>query len=306
MEAVKSLISKLQNRSLLHQAKQCKFAVGSDRFAPFFIVSAGRSGTTLLRRMLTVNDTIHIPPESDDLLPKCAQHFVLNNKKGWEYLVEKTLIDFEKSSCFKFWEIELMELKERLIALPANDRSYAKIVDTIYWYHASHQGKNASLWGDKTPYLMYCLDWMKLIFPAAQYIHVIRDGRAVVHSMMSKQNYTLEKAAMRWKDSIQLFDKHLARLDAKNFLQIRYEDLIQDPKKTLLEVCKLLNVSFMEGMIDKIPQEMGDTVLPHHQNVSRPLTKDLINDWKTGLTQKDLSYLNKVFSKELAALKYNS
>lgn len=252
-----------------------------------------------------VNSAIHIPPESDDLLVKGAQHFVLNIKKPWEQLVIDILTDFEKSDCFKFWGIELSGLEQELVALPMIDRSYARIIDAIYRHHASVQEKSISLWGDKTPYLIYHLDWLKLIFPNALYIHIIRDGRAVVHSMMSKQKYTLKKAAVRWRDSIQLSNKHLVHVGTNSFLQIRYEDLINNTESTLREVCKLLNAPFTEGMLHEIPQKMGDTILPHHENVGKPLKKNLVDDWRIKFTKDELSYLNKVLSKELAALKYN-
>ncbi len=302
---LKRIASEVQNLRLIQRARNSSIPIGNKELNPFLIISAGRSGTTLLRRMLTVHDGIHIPPESDDLIPRGAEYFIANSSKNWGDLVKDILEDFEKSPCFKFWGTDLSGTRDRLIGLQKEDRSYAKIIDCIYRNHAEIQGKDKCLWGDKTPYLMYHLDWLRLVFPNARYIHLVRDGRAVTHSMMTKQNYTMQKASTRWKDSIRMFDMHLAHVDSGKCLQIRYEDLIEDPEFILKKVCSFLSVKFKKEMVSELPQKMGDNLLPHHENSNKSINKDLLNRWRNGLREEELLYLNEKLSKELKRLAYS-
>src|SRR5215204_558893 len=64
-------------------------------FSPFFIVGSGRCGTTLLRRILEADPTVHIPPEN-----WVFQTMVRAYRKGsrallWNDLVNLVLSTFE-------------------------------------------------------------------------------------------------------------------------------------------------------------------------------------------------------------------
>jgi hypothetical protein len=272
---------------------------------PFFIVSAGRSGTTLLRRMLLSHYNIHIPPESNRLIPHNASYFISNNTLPWNILVEAILRKFEKDTGFKYWNVELSDVWKILINTPNGQRSYARIIFELYRYHGSLiGGKDIQRWGDKTPCLIEHISLLRLIFPKARFIHMVRDGRAVVHSLMRNLNYTMEQATQRWKSSIQLFNAHLGSTDVDNFLQIRYEDLVENTPAITERICQFLSVPFLPGMADTIPQNMGDTILSHHAKVLTPLMKSPSSEWKGNLSHQDYLYLSDVFKVELARLGY--
>ena len=301
---IKRAISNIQNVIRIHQAKTSRLSVSDIVFAPFFIVSSGRSGTTLLRRMLTAHHQLHIPPESDDLIPRGAQFFAAHSKKEWKWLVLQVCSIFETAPCFAFWKTDLSQIKEPLINLPPEARSYAAIVNAIYKHHAFLQGKSSDTWGDKTPYLVHCLDWLRLIFPNARYIFVVRDGRAVVHSMIKKQGYTLRQAAVRWRDSVLLFNAHTKKIEPDHQICIHYEDLVGNTQQVLKNICDFLKVPFLQELSSSIPENMGDTVLSHHENTSKPVSKDHLTIWKQELEDKQIQYLNTMLRKELLYFRY--
>ncbi|MCK5296076.1 MAG: sulfotransferase, partial [Alphaproteobacteria bacterium] len=71
----------------------------SDTYNPFFITGAGRSGTSLVRRILIANTDIHIPPETY-VLGNCVLNFEMFQFMPWEELVDIVLDLFENHNEF--------------------------------------------------------------------------------------------------------------------------------------------------------------------------------------------------------------
>ncbi|MEO7677469.1 MAG: sulfotransferase, partial [Verrucomicrobiota bacterium] len=150
---------------------------------PFFIVGSGRSGNTLLRRLLQASPEVHIPPETY-VLGKVIRAFrkyrwIL----PWEQLINLTLAIFEFYPEFDKFEVSLRPLAQRLQDAPPGSRSLALMLDALYRFHGEQTGKTFSVWGDKTPNNSYALDRIVSVFPRAQFIHILRDGGDVVPSL---------------------------------------------------------------------------------------------------------------------------
>ncbi|HEY0744934.1 MAG TPA: sulfotransferase [Chryseosolibacter sp.] len=299
------LRKKLEEQYWLKKALRITFPLSQPEIKPFFIVSSGRSGTTLLRKYLVNHPLVHLPPESDDLLPYNAKYFIKNNNRGWGFLVESIVHNFEIDSSFKYWNVSLADVTEQLKALPQRSRSYASIIDAIYRAHGRSVGKvNIQVWGDKTPYLIFGLPWLRAIFPEAKYIHLIRDGRAVVESMMAKQDYQLKAAAVRWRDAIRLANSHFESISAKSIVQLKYEAFVSEPATTLNSIARLLQINNYEKFLNQTGINLGDDILKHHDNLHRETTTDFVEKWRTRLPQKDIEFLNAFLSRELSIYNY--
>lgn len=69
------------------------------RANPFFIIGSGRSGNTLLRRIIVQSPGIHIPPETYVLL-SLVKLFRQNNHLLWRQIVNLMLANIEYNSEF--------------------------------------------------------------------------------------------------------------------------------------------------------------------------------------------------------------
>ena len=296
---------RVRNLWWLKQGSHLQLPLASAAVKPFFIVSAGRSGTTLLRKKLVNSDQIHIPPESDDFIPYNAIAFVRNNAKGWVQLTDDILENFQQQPFFKYWRTDIRGLRAVLGSLPPEGRSYANLINLLYLHACREKKPDIRFWGDKTPYLAYRLEWLRKIFPGARYIHLVRDGRAVVHSMMQKQHYSLEKAAVRWRDSIHLFGKHRRLVSPASVLEIKYEDFVSSPHATVSTVCGFIGAEYDPRMMTDRDIELGDDVLPHHDNLSKPITRDPIDKWRGEMRPADIEVVNRKLQRELLMLHYD-
>ena len=111
------------------------------------------------------------------------------------------------------------------------------------------------------------------IFPAARYVHLIRDGRDVTQSLATVEwwdNHTvwwdgrtpleMERAgeprlsicARNWVREVQELQVGLARIDPARILALRFEELLTDPVRHLERVVNFLGVSFSAEYRDAI------------------------------------------------------
>ena len=85
------------------------------------------------------------------------------------------------------------------------------------------------VWAEKTPSNIYLTDIFVKCFPDAKIIHIVRDPRDVILSLMQRGHSEMTAASV-WLTSVACIQKIRAH---PNLLEIRYEDLIIETEKTL-------------------------------------------------------------------------
>lgn len=264
----------------------------------FFIVSAGRSGSTLLRKHLLANKEVSIPPESENFIPRMVEMWFEHTDYG--LFVTQAIAYFSKQEYFDSWQLDWESLERTLVALDVERRNLGDIIFTFYQAF----DPDAFYYGDKTPFLVYYLDWIKAIFPNSRIIYLVRDGRAVINSYINSRGYDLQKAMHRWKGSITSYVKSDVAGDDDSSEVLKYEDFILDTRSQLINLCTFINVPFEEGMLDPEFFDMGDTHLAHHANVKNEINKNSLDKWKEEMTSNDILYLNNELKKELSYFEY--
>jgi hypothetical protein len=121
-------------------------------------------------------------------------------------------------------------------------------------------------WGDKRPYYRTAIWLIRRMFPDAQFVHIVRDGRDCVASMKSVPPWDKDgfNARVRaWTEAIERGALARERLSADSYHEIQYENLVADPEKHLSELCDFLGERFDEAMLS--PERLADTFVPEHQ-----------------------------------------
>jgi hypothetical protein len=215
--------------------------------------------------------------------------------------------EFEYHDQFEKWDLSLWPVYHEIQELAEQKRDLALILDGIYRRYITTHMPEAVRWGDKTPVNTLHLDWIDPVFPEAKYIHMVRDGRDVVSSYLRSGIYSsVEGAAERWKESMKrAHDFGEQRSD--RYLEVRYENLTRSPRREAKRVCAFLNVGFSEEMLrfqDDV-DDLGDTDLPHHRGLRRPINTSSIGKWKKRLSNLEQTKTMKAIGDVLEDFGYN-
>ena len=278
-------------------------------FRPFFIVGSGRSGTTLLRSLLSEHSEIFIPPENQ-MLRHMAKAFDAYRGLPWQVQVAAVLEEFRKNEEFSEWEVDLFALTAKAELLKKEGRSFAGLANLIYTEYGSFHAPEKTRWGDKTPDNAFNLDLIEKHFPNAQYIHMLRDGRDSVASFFKSNFYNgdIIRAAYKWRDSVRFCRRFKKKVqDKRRFFELRYEDLVSSPEKKIKDVCNYLNIDVTEKMLKYkgASDNMKDVLdKEKHQNVKRGIFTDSIGHWKQDIPKSDIRKVLKIIEDELRFFGY--
>lgn len=251
---------------------------------PFFIAGVQRSGTTLLS--------------------------VLLGKHGAIYLGDSAVI-FRLMTCFKnYAEILPHNLKynqdEVLAWLIKNDHKgklkdlldyenigqYSNIKDLI---HQSIRQKltkeNAQIFGDKAPNLQHYIPDLLMLFPEAKIIHIIRDGRAVAHSMNRRAYKDLKLSAQSWVDGNILALANQKILGTDQYKLVFYEHLLEKPAEVARELCDFLKIPFEENMLQLNQKNVESE---SKQYVKSNFDTSKIKDYQKQLSAKQIRKIERI------------
>lgn len=274
--------------------------------APFFVVGSGRSGTTLLRRLLQASPELHVPPELH-ALGEAIRVYRRNCTLPWPELVRATLGVFAFDRTFDEFGLDPRELAERIDRLAPGRRSLAALLDALYRTHAERSGKAQARWGDKTPLNAFALGAILAVFPRARFVHVVRDGVDVCHSFVrASLQPDLGAAAARWRDSVAAVRAFAERHPARCH-ELRYEALVREPRATAAALFDFLGTRFDAAWVEPgaARGELRDLEPHAHlRGVFAPIGTRSLGRGRRELTPDDRRRLQRLIGADLAGLGY--
>lgn len=256
---------------------------------PVFIVGAARSGTTLLQYMLRSHPNLSLPTgESHFFIPLYQRRTELGDLGNVADL--RKVLQQVYDSRREFFDTDLHGIRfdvERMVErLHAETRvTIPQVIAGIFEANASGEGKRR--WGDKTPYYALHLPALLEMFPNAQVVHLLRDGRDCCLSMLERRKdlgvYNTYHAAYLWSRYVaaaQAFGKQ----HPGTFFELRYEELLADPVRNVQALCDFLGEPFDPGVVHfKRAGQRGQTPL-----VSQPLQTHNTEKWRRDMTHSQL------------------
>jgi hypothetical protein len=255
-----------------------------ERKPPVFVLGSQRSGTTMLRLMLNSHSSLAIPHESA-FITIYFRRLANYGDLGCRENARKLLADVARHPLVQ--RGKLIADPEAVLARPIGD--YGDFVDAIFRCYAESRGK--SRWGDKTPFYTSDIDVIRRIFPDAKIVHLVRDGRDVLVSQKSIEwmSGNLPKLVLDWRWKATIAHKVGAAI-GRDFLEVRYEDLVCRPEEILRRTCAFLDEEYEPAMLDYAAN--ASTVVPSeslrwHRNSVRPPDPTQLQKWKSHLSKSE-------------------
>lgn len=277
-----------------------------------FIVGNPRSGTTMMGHILGQNKYIHTFREL---------HFF---EKLWTSEYEKKKIDLK----------EAFNLTASLIAIDRNgflrrkdiepfDETARKVISNIEkkkcfpsdvyrnFLHYFTKKNKKKISCEQTPGYLFFIDEIKTIFPNSKFIFMVRDPRDVILSKKNRWkrrflgvndtplddnirtyiNYSPIFTSYLWNAAAKHADKYI---NGNNFLVVRFEDVLKDPKGIIRKVAKFVDVSFSPDML-KVPLS-GSSLVKDNMNYMG-IDGNRTQNWKKGGLDKAEIYICQIMTK---------
>lgn len=231
---------------------------------PLIVIGAGRSGSTLLHDVLAwhpracwLSGLANRFPENPAVHRALLRALAV---PGLDRLVHRYL---RPSEAYDFWERHCLGFRRPvrdLVAADLTPRSARRITSALRRLPTGgrdHLTVKITGWPR--------VGFLSALYPDARFVHIVRDGRAVVNSLIATDWWRgwqgpqqwrwgelspehaaiwqrhdrsfVALAAIQYNIILNAIDAAAADLPAERYLELRYEDLCAEPAATLRKVC---------------------------------------------------------------------
>ncbi|XP_029075024.1 protein-tyrosine sulfotransferase 2 isoform X2 [Monodon monoceros] len=203
-----------------------------------FVGGVPRSGTTLMRAMLDAHPEVRCGEETR-IIPR-----VLAMRQAWS-----------KSGR------EKLRLDEAGVTDEVLDAAMQAFILEVIAKH----GEPARVLCNKDPFTLKSSVYLSRLFPNSKFLLMVRDGRASVHSMITRKvtiaGFDLSSyrdCLAKWNKAIEVMYAQCMEVGEDKCLPVYYEQLVLHPRRSLKLILDFLGISW------------SDAVLHHEDLIGKP------------------------------------
>ena len=148
----------------------------------------------------------------------------------------------------------------------------------------------ADVWIDHTPTNFRRVRGLLRMFPAARFIHLVRDGRAVAASLLPLDwgpNNALH-AAEFWMARCALGLAAELDLGPDRILRVRYEDVLQEPESSLRRIAGFIGLDYEPEMASATPSRPTRYHERQHHLVGQAPIRSRAAGWQQVLSRREV------------------
>jgi Sulfotransferase family len=276
--------------------------MGAER--PIFVLGCPRSGTTLLQLMLHAHPRIAMPSETRFVLAaySARNEFGDLREEGNRRALARWIVG-QRQTLFYDLGLDQDEVVEEIAAGPP---TLGSALGAVFRAYARRFGKPR--WGDKRPGYYENIPALLRLFPDAQIVHLVRDGRDCVASLKTmpwfKQD--VHAAISTWVEAIASCRRAARWLPADAYHELQYEKLVADPANQLAALCEFLGEDYDPAMTE--PHKIAQATLPErqiwHAETHRQVTTARSGSWQDRLEPWEIALCETVMGGRLRAFGY--
>jgi hypothetical protein len=270
-----------------------------NRGEPYLVMGVARSGTTLLRTLLSLHPEVCISDEAHFLRP----------------FVGTQAAPFSEDAFERAWDTAAPHIARKdfrvdhdhvLSAVRASgELSGRTFLDAVLATDATARGKVR--YGAKVPVYFDPTESLLAWFPRTRIVWIVRDPRANVASTVSRRwgvNRTIRELCLRWRR--ETYDQVTAYLEDPRVLWIRYEDVVGEPEAHLRRVCSFLGIEFAEAMARPEPGQVRmNTSFPDRVAADEGVISRRRNEtWRTALSARQVRRIERLCREPMAHFGY--
>lgn len=236
-----------------------------DQSPLIFIGGMPRSGTTLMRAMLDAHPDVRCGEETR-VIPR-----ILGIRTQWaRSTVEKRRLD------------------EAGVTEEVIDSAVKSFILEIIAKH----GEAAPHLCNKDPFTLKSTYYLTRLFPNAKFLLMIRDGRAVVHSIISRQvtisGFDLKSyrtSLVKWNQALDIMYSQCLRVGPSKCMPVYYEQLALHPREWMVRILRFLDIPWNESVMhhEQFIDKPGGIALSKTEKstdqVIKPINSGALSTW---------------------------
>jgi hypothetical protein len=266
----------------------------ANRPAPVFVVGMNGSGTTMLADSLGRHPALYMFPHEVRLLPFYVQRQDrfgdLSRRENRRRLAD------ELCSAKPFWHVHGRQryvLGDEWLQQPG----LAGAIDGVFRSFAQREGK--SRWGEKSPMNVLHMQALAQVFPQAQFVHIVRDGRDAAQSFHRRFGFVAAETIYRWKHVVEEGRRQGHELGPRRYIEVGYEALTADPRAEIERICRFLGLPFDEATLQASMRMADPDLAAAGARIASNSGK-----WARYFTVAEQRQLERIAGRQLAALGY--
>jgi len=283
---------------------------GSSRRAPgfLFILGRGRSGTTLIGRILGSHPAVLMPPEGFFIKNLCDRYRDLGAEK---HAIDSFVRDFFAERRMRTWGLGQDALR-RVLGGRTGPIDFEQTCGLVYDAYAESIGRSSKevRWlGDKNPHYGLFAKQLAARFSDARFLFVYRDPRDNVCSYrrVPFDSSSVGALAERWAT----YNRNILEAEADygdRFFRLGYETLVGDPVGSMQKVCSFLGIPFEESMLafhGSEPKAFFGRGQSWHQRLGSALDASSLKRWRKEMTEEECALVHACCGETAARLGYD-
>jgi hypothetical protein len=240
---------------------------------PIFVVGSPRSGTSILVWCLGHHPNLFPVPESNwmgDFAVSVAIGYRIGTARGERSIL--SAMDIPDNELFATFgqSIDDLILRHRKdLERKRETRSIALKLDAPWLEATSTAAGPKTRWIDGTPEYSFYICGLRKLFPDALFIHIFRDLRTVVHSMLNfhrvagTQLVANEQEAYRyWLRTVSACVEAERAYGPSVVYRIRYADLINNPESAMRSLLEFLEEPYTAKCLEPLEQRINSSSVP--------------------------------------------
>ena len=295
-----------------------------------FIIGIARTGSKIYKNILNEYSEINVLNEMHFLAPRrVRKDFRYYIKKYFGDIKTKTdvskLVDLMYSGTLDgtFWTSEPWDVPDVQNSIIGIDKdklkneilnssmSYKDIFKILLEQHTIARNKKRG--GAKFPvdisYVPKLMEW----FPNSQFVHIVRDPRAIYSSMVLRDTRKLSKPTKikeclikikrlfyLWRQYKQAIKIHKKYNKMDNYYISRFEDIVSQPEKYIKDLCNFLKIDFKPDMVypPVVDSSYGEVAK------NKGFDKKTLSRWKNHISSKSETVIKLLLRNEMKEMEY--
>jgi hypothetical protein len=217
---------------------------------PLFIVGMPRSGTKLLRGLLSKHPRISVLAAETDFLPFIDEWVQRHGRPVAAAAFEQFSNAMQGANYFNFRPAARGPFQWQGWREACNGHfDVGGLFEGFVRYELDAERGTGTVWADKSPAYIRHIPLILKHFPDARVLHIVRDVRDHCVSMRNAWGKDIRRSAWRWGQDVRAAHRQCITMPER-CLEVKFEELLQHPEMQMRRICLFLDLEFSPGLTE--------------------------------------------------------